>query len=132
MEDWVSNLNWRVSFYHWIMVVKNAWKNPCNFRSFFALLPPPPPPTPSPKNQKKKWNFEKMIKIVGDIIILHVCTKNHNHMIYGSWDTEWGRQKFLSFWAIFCTFTTLTTWKIKTFKKWKHHLEILSAYTCAP
>ena len=29
----------------------------------------------NPKNQ----NFEKMKKIAGDIIILHMCTKNHNH-----------------------------------------------------
>ena len=29
-----------------------------------------------------------MKKIAGDIIILHMCTKNHNHMMYGSWDTD--------------------------------------------
>ena len=39
----------------------------------------------NPKNQ----TFEKMKKTVGDIIILHICTKNHNHMRYSSWDTEW-------------------------------------------
>ena len=44
----------------------------------------------------KKWK-----KIAGDNIISHMCTKNHNHMKYCSWDTEW--DKFvLSFWAIFC------------------------------
>ena len=36
---------------------------------------------------------------------------------------------FLSFWAIFCPFTPLTTQKIKILKKWKRHLEILSFYT---
>ena len=30
-----------------------------------------------------------MKKIPADIIILHKCTKNHNHMKYSSWDTEW-------------------------------------------
>ena len=30
-----------------------------------------------------------------------MCTKNDNHMMYGSWDTEWDRQNFLSFWATF-------------------------------
>ena len=30
-------------------------------------------------------------KIAGDIIILHMCTKSHNHMKYSSWDTELGR-----------------------------------------
>ena len=34
-----------------------------------------------------------MKKITGDIIILHMCTKNHNHM-YGSWDMECDRQNF--------------------------------------
>ena len=34
-----------------------------------------------------------MKKCNRDIIILHMCTKNHNYMIYGSWDTEWDRQK---------------------------------------
>ena len=41
----------------------------------------------NPKNQ----TFEKMKKIAGDIIILHMCTKNHNHMRYSSWDTKWDR-----------------------------------------
>ena len=28
-----------------------------------------------------------------------MCTKNHNHMLYGSWDTEWDRQNLKStFW----------------------------------
>ena len=39
-------------------------------------------PTP-PKNQNI-WNFEKMKKLAGDIIILRKCTKNHDHMRYGS------------------------------------------------
>ena len=42
-----------------------------------------------------------MKKFAGDIIIFHMCTKNHNHMMHGSWDTEEERQNFLSFWAIF-------------------------------
>ena len=125
-----------------------------------------------------------MKKFAGDIIILHMCTKNHNPMMYGSWDTEWdteffvildhflpfyhsppkkskkiprdiillyihlyhkwrsydiwflkykcNRQKFLSFWAIFCPFTTLTTQKINILKNWKKLLEILSFYICIP
>ena len=27
-----------------------------------------------------------MKKMPGDIIILHMCTKNYDHMMYGSWD----------------------------------------------
>ena len=32
----------------------------------------------------KKWE-----KLAGELIILHRCTKNHNHMWYSSWDTKW-------------------------------------------
>ena len=46
------------------------------------------------KNQKNQ-NFKKMKKIAGDIIILHRYTKNHNHMIYGSWDMEWDAKFFV-------------------------------------
>ena len=49
--------------------------------SHFGLFFTPLYPT-SPKNQ----NFEKMKKMPGDIIILHMCTKNYDHMMYGSWD----------------------------------------------
>ena len=35
------------------------------------------------KNHKNQ-NFEKMKKNSGNIIILHMCTKNHNHMQYSS------------------------------------------------
>ena len=53
------------------------------------------------------------------IIILQVCTINYNYMMYGSWDMEHDRHNFLSFRTIFCSFTPLTTQKIKTLKKWK-------------
>ena len=77
----------------------------CHFGLFFALLSPlhshnPPPPTP-PHQPPPKKNFEKMKKLAGDIIILHMCTINNNHLIYGSWDIERIGQIFLSFWTNF-------------------------------
>ena len=81
----------------------------CHFGPFLPFDPPN-----NPKNQ----NFEKM-KVPGDIIISHLCTTNDGHMMYGSWDMECDRHNFLSFWASFCCFTPLTTWKIKMLKKWK-------------
>ena len=60
----------------------------------------------------------------GDIIILHMCTINGNHMMYGSW------QNFLSFWTLFYPFTPSTTKKIKSLKKGKKTLKILSFYKC--
>ena len=80
-----------------------------------------------------------MKKFAGDIILL-MCTKNHNHMMYGSWDTEWDRQNFMSIWAIFCPPPPvlpptpllpplLMILNIKILKKkWKKCLEILSFY----
>ena len=60
----------------------------------------------------------------GDIIILHMFTKNHNNMMYGSWDTEWDRQNYLSFWAIFCPFTPQTIWR------YYHSGDIITLYLC--
>ena len=59
-----------------------------------------------------------MLKKRGDIL-LHMCTTNEDHMIYGSWDIRHNGQSFLSFWAIFYPLTLLTIWKIKILKKWK-------------
>ena len=112
--------------------IRHARQFFCHFGSFFAFDPPN-----NPKNQ----NLEKIKIRPGDIIILHLCTTNDNHMMYGSWNMEHGRQNFLSFWTIFCPFTPLTSWKIKIMRKWKKktknkqtnkqtHLEILSFYTC--
>ena len=59
-----------------------------------------------------------MKKAPGDIILC-MTTINNNHRMCGSWDMERDRQNFLSFWTIFCTFTLLTSRKIKNLKKWK-------------
>ena len=47
-----------------------------------------------PPNKLKNQNFEKMKKISGDFIILHMCTKNYDHMMYASWDMECNRHNF--------------------------------------
>ena len=83
--------------------------------------------TPFLKTQKIR-TLKTMKTTAGDIIILHMCTKNHNYMRYSSRDTEWVRQKNLSFWVIFCPFTPLTTWKTKILKKMKK----VSFYTSVP
>ena len=75
-------------------------------------------------NNVKNQNFEKMKSTAGDIIILHMCTINDNHRMYGSWDMKHDGQNLLLFWTIFCPFTHLTTRKIKILKKWKKLLEI--------
>ena len=56
----------------------------CHLWSFFTPY--------NPQNQ----NFEKMKKVIAYVIILHMCTINHDHMIYASWDIRPDR--------IFCHF----------------------------
>ena len=88
---------------------------------FFVILGyvlPFYPPNNNPENQ----NFEKIKRnawMPGDVFILHMCTKNYDHMMYGSWDIKRDRQKFLSFWVIFCPFNPLTAWKLLFKKKRK-------------
>ena len=94
-----------------------------NFLSFWAIFCPFRPLT------TRKLKILKLKKTPGDIIVLHICTINDNHMMYGSWDMERNRQNFLSFWTIFRPFNPLTTWKIKILKNWKKRPEI-SFYTC--
>ena len=99
----------------------------CHFGLFFTFL------TPSPPNNPEHQNFEKMKKASGDVIILNLCNKKHDHIMHAYSDMECSRHNFLSFQAIFCSFATLLTLKVKIWKKnVKKHLEILSFYTCAP
>ena len=84
------------------------------FLSFWAIFCPFSPLT------TQKIKILKLKKAPGDIIILHICTINENHMMYGSWDTKHDRQTFLSFWTIFCPFTPLTPKKSKFWKNEKN------------
>ena len=105
----------------------------CYFGPFFALNPL----TTEKIKVLKKW--KKCFEI---LIILQMCTINDNHMLYGPWDVEHDGQDFLSLWAIFCPFTTLsplppppppqkkkTLKKSKFWKKQKKLLEISPFYT---
>ena len=84
----------------------------CNYFSFWAIFCPFTPLTAQKIRIKKKK--------ARDIIILHKCTKNHDHMLYCSWDMAHDRCNCcFSFWAFFCPFTPLTAQKIKILKKWK-------------
>ena len=84
-----------------------------------------------PKNKKYQNSAKMKNKSAGDII-LQMCTKNHNHTMYSSWDTKWDGQNFLSFWAIFCPFTPQELELSKFWKIEKKHHEISSFYTCVP
>ena len=64
-------------------------KSFCHLGPFFALYHPP--------NTKENQNFEKTEKASGDVIILNLCNKKHNQMMYAYSDMESDRYNFLSF-----------------------------------
>ena len=81
-------------------------------------------------NNPENQNFEKMKKAIGDVIILDMRTKNHNHMMYGSWDMKHDRQIFFVILGHFLPFYLNKNPKIKILKKWKKkYLEISLFYT---
>ena len=86
----------------------------CHSGLFFALLPPPPLHGPNKskfcENEKNTWRY------------YHFTNINDSHMMHGSSDIECNRQNFLSFWAVFCPFTTQ---KIKILKNWKKTRDII-------
>ena len=88
-------------------------------------------------NSKKKTKFpinekKKKKKTTGDIIIVHKCTKNHDHILYCSWDMVRDECNYFSFWAIFWPFTSITAQKVKISNKWKKHLKISSFNISVP
>ena len=87
---------------------------------YFAYFSPPFTPLTTWKIKiLKKWKNHL------DMSSFYTWTKNHNHMMYASWDMECNRQILLSFWASFGKFTPETIQKIKILKNWTKYLEIL-------
>ena len=84
-----------------------------------------------PPKKLKNWNFENMKKTPRDIIILCKCTKNHDHMLFCSWDMTCDRCNYFSFWAIFYLYPP-NSLKNENFRQIKKRLEISSFYTSAP
>ena len=66
----------------------------------------------------KNQNYEKLKKTLGDIILLQMCPKDHDHMLYCSLDMACNRFNYFSLWVNFYSFTSLTAQKIKIYKKW--------------
>ena len=82
------------------------------------------PPTPSVTTPENK-NLKKMKKTPGYLIILHKCTINDNHTIYGSWDMKCNRI-FFAILGHFLPFYPTNRPKKENIKKmkknaWKYH-----------
>ena len=73
-----------------------------------------------PHNNPENENFEKLKIAYEDVILLYMCTKNHDYMVYASCDMG-ATHNFLSFWVIFCPSKTLLVPKIKNCKKIRKH-----------
>ena len=118
------------SFYICAPKITTIW---CTVPEFFFVILGHFLPFYLPPNDLGYQNFEKKWKRCWEILSFYtyMCTINEDHMIYGSWNIRCSRQKLLSFWAIFCPFRPLTTWKKKILNS-KKYLEILSFYTFAP
>ena len=72
----------------------------------------------NPLTFEKMKTLKKMKKIPGDIIILHKCTKNYDHMLYCSWDMA--NVVYNLFWDIFCPVIPLAPPpSLNRQKKWK-------------
>ena len=71
------------------MILKNNLQQPTMVTVFviWAIFWHFTAPPPLQVIRKIKYqNFKKMNKLSGHVIILHMCTKNHNHMMYASWE----------------------------------------------
>ena len=91
---------------HMMYVSQDAEHDRHNFLSFWTaiyLLP-----------TKKIKILKKWKESSGDVTILHMCSKNHDHIMYASWDIECDRQSFV-IWVIFCS---LPHYWLKKLKFW--------------
>ena len=89
-----------------------------------------------PINNLKNQNLEKKKKTpLGDIIILHLCITNDNHMIYVSWDMEccWQTELFVNLGHFLPAYPSKNhkNENFQKLKKKKNHVEI-SFYTIVP
>ena len=110
LHIWTKNLN-HMMYGSWD--TKREWQN---FLSIWAIF------CPFTILTNRKIKILKIQKALLEMpSFFHMCTKNHNHMMYGSWDIDFDRHNFLSFWVIFCPFTALTIRKNKILKEWRHH-----------
>ena len=100
--------------------LRSARRNFCHFGQFFC----PFTPLTTQKINIKKKNEKNTCRCYYFTQVYHKWQSYDVWFLrYEAWQTE-----FLSFWTVFCSFTPLTTQKIKILKNWKKCLAI-SFYT---
>ena len=104
LHNCTKNYDYRL-YCSWNMVFDK-----CNYFPFWPFFCPFTPPPP---NSPKKKISKKLKTTPGDVIVLHKWTKNHDYMLYCSWDMAYDLCNCcFQFWAIFCPFTPLTAQKM--------------------
>ena len=106
-----------------------SWDMKCNRKNFFVILGDffPFYSPNSLKNENINYNNKKKEKkAAGDIIILHKCNKNRDHLLYCSWDMAHDGCNFYFHFGLY--FSLLLPWQPKNenFKKmrknsWRYH-----------
>ena len=109
------------------IMMYGSWKTRCD-RQFFVTLgyflifqSPDNPENQNFKVEKNTWRY-------------HFTHLHYKWQSCNVWFLKYGahQTKFLLFWTVYCHFTSLSTQKIKIFKKWKKHLKTLSFYKYVP
>ena len=87
----------------------------CHFGQFAALLP-----SPLTTNEKA----------TGDVLILHMCTKNHDHIMYASSDMERARQFFVILGHFLLFYPTIDPRNENLEKMYKNPGDIILLHMC--
>ena len=101
-HNWQSYAVWFLRYWAWQTELLPFWTILCPFTSLTT----------------RKSKFWKNKKEPGDIIILHMCIINDNHMMYGSWDMKHDT-KFFVILDHFLSFYPSNSLKNQNFKKKK-------------
>ena len=98
--------------------VLEIWRDGCNYFSFWAIFC-----LFTLLTARKMKIFFKMKKTPGDIIILHKCTRNHDHMLHCSLYMARDTGNFyFSFWVFFALLPPTSQKNQKNEKNtWRYH-----------
>ena len=98
-----------------------VWQNSLSFWAIFCPF--------TPLTTRKIKILKKKKKMPGDIIILHKCTINDNHVIYGSWDMKHDRQIILGLFLHFYSTNNLKNQNLKKIKQKSQDIILLHKCT---
>ena len=123
-HKWQSYHVWLLMYDGWLLRYR-TWLTEL-FIILYPILTLYPPNNPKIQNFEKR---KKKKKTAEDIFILHKCTINENHIMYGASYAAWKTEFFVILDHILPFYPTNN---LLFGKKRKNHLELLSFHTCVP